>query len=65
MSSSEAGSEDIDEASLPSAQACSALIDQFVSMTGTNSALAQSFLQDVSWDLNVSLTSIINFLCLD
>lgn len=40
---------------LPSGDECKRRCDEFVKVTGTNSALAMFFLQNVKWDLQVSL----------
>ncbi len=45
----------LDEADIPSAAVCQERIDKFVSVTGTDEALAQMRLQKAKWNLEVAI----------
>jgi hypothetical protein len=48
------GSDDDDAANLPPAAECEARCQRFADVTGTDTALAMMFLQNVDWNLDVS-----------
>lgn len=46
-----------DDEDIPDAKECGRLCDEFAAITNTNTALAQSVLQEHKWDLQVKLVA--------
>lgn len=53
--SSDAGSSSQTEGFVPDAKQAGELVNQFATITGTDTACAQFYLQDRDWDLQVTL----------